>query len=150
MELEELRDYPRFPLDVEARIINMEGTSYSLGRTQDISKAGVRVCACSPVELDEVYTLVFALPHGNGRNNVFALMDPICCADAEDGSGWQIDFAFRHVGVNHAALILSYITQRQYPQDSCSQGRGRALPSYMRGMSPVAMLSKWQEANRDD
>lgn len=150
MDMEELLDYPRFPLDVEARILNMEGTSYSQGRTQDISKAGVSILSDSPVVLDAVYTLVFAVPHENGRSNVFALMDPVYCADAEDGSGYQIGFAFRHVGVNHAALILSYITQRQYPQDACPQGRGRALPAYMRGMSPVAMLRSWQEAYRDD
>lgn len=145
MNPEEQRDYPRFPLEVEARILNMEGTSYSEGHTLDISKVGVSVLSDSPVALDAVYTLVFAVPHESGRCNVFALMDPIYCVDAEDGAGYQIGFAFRHVGVNHAALILSYITRRQYPQ-----GCGRALPAYMRGMSPVAMLHSWQEACRDD
>lgn len=150
MNLEEQRDYPRFPIDVEARIINMEGTSYSLGRTQDISKVGVSVLSGSPVALDAVYTLLFSVPHEHGRSNVFALMDPVYCVCAEDGSGFQIGFAFRHVGVNHAALILSYITQRQYPLDSAQQGRSRPVPAYMRGMSPVAMLRSWQEAYRDD
>ncbi len=150
MDPEEQRDYPRFPLEVEARMINMEGTSYSLGRTQDISKVGVRVLSGSPVALDAVYTLLFAVPHENGRSNVFALMDPVYCVDAGDGEGYQIGFAFRHVGVNHAALILSYITQRQYPQAACPQGRSRPVPAYMRGMSPVAMLRSWQEAYRDD
>lgn len=148
--LEEQRDYPRFVLGVEARIINMEGSAYSVGRTLDISKAGVSILCDSPVTLDEIYTLVFAVPHENGHSNVFALMDPIYCLDDEDGAGYRIGFAFRHVGINHAALILTYITQRQYPQDVPSRGRRHTLPSYMRGMSPVAMFGKWQEANRDD
>ncbi len=150
MNREELQEYPCFALEVEARILNMEGTSFSHGRTQDISKAGVNLLSERPVALDAVYTLVFAIPHENGYSNVFALMDPIYCADAEDGSGYRIGFAFRHVGVNHAALILSYITRKQYPQAACPQGRGRALPAYMRGMSPVAKLRSWQEAYRDD
>lgn len=150
MDLEEQRDYPRFPLEVGARIINMEGTCYSQGCTQDISKTGVGLFSDSPVALDGVYTLVFEVPHENGSSDVFALMDPIYCVDAEDGPGYQIGFAFRHVGVNHAALLLSYITRRQYPLDASPQGRGRMLPAYMRGMSPVAMLQTWREAYRDD
>lgn len=146
----EQRDYPRFPLEMEARILNMEGTSYSQGQTQDISKAGVSVRTGNPVALDAVYTLVFAVPHENGRSNVFALMDPIYCVRAEEGAGYQIGFTFRHVGVDHAALILSYITQHQYPPDAVFQGRSRPSPAYMRGISPVAMLRSWQEAYRDD
>ncbi|MCC6880161.1 MAG: PilZ domain-containing protein [Rhodocyclaceae bacterium] len=149
MNMEEQRDYPRFPLDVEARIINMEGTACNLGRTQDISKVGVSVHSDGPVALDAVYTLLFAVPHDGGRNEVYALMDPLYSVPDEEG-GYQTGFAFRHVGVNHAALILSYITRRQYPQEAVQHGRGRAVPSYLRGMSPVARLHTWRASCHED
>lgn len=144
------RDYSRYPLEVAARIINMEGTSYSVGYTQDVSKGGVCVLSDKPVLLDAVYSVLFAVPHEHGSSNVFALMDPVYSVGMADGTGFQNGFAFRHVGVNHAALILSFITQRQYPEGLHSQGRPRAVPAYMRGMSPVAMLRNWREAHRDD
>lgn len=148
MDLEEQRDYPRFPLDAEARIINREGTSSSYGRIQDISKAGVRLLSDRPVLLDTFYTLLFAVPLENGcSGNVFVLMDPVFCNAAEDGSGFLIGFAFRHVGASHEARILSYIAQRQH---ACPQGRRRTVPHYMRDMSPVPMRRSWQEAYRDD
>lgn len=146
----EQRDYPRFALEVAARIINMEGTSYSVGHTQDVSKGGVCVLSDKPVMLDAVYSVLFAVPHEHGRSNVFALMDPVYSVGTADGSAFQNGFAFRHVGVNHAALILSFITQRQYPEGLHSHGRSRVLPAYLRGMSPAAMLRTWQEAHRDD
>lgn len=146
----EQRDYPRFALEVEARIINMEGTSYSVGHTQDVSKGGVCVLSDKPVMFDAVYSVLFAVPHEHGRSDVFALMDPVYSVGTADGPGFQNGFAFRHVGVNHAALILSFITQRQYPEGLPSHGRNRAVPAYLRGMSPVAMLRNWQETHRDD
>lgn len=146
----EQRGCPRFALEVAARIINMEGTSYSVGHTQDVSKGGVCILSDKPVVLDAVYSVLFAVPHEHGSSNVFALMDPIYSVCTADGSGFQNGFAFRHVGVNHAALILSFITQRQYPEGLHGHGRNRAVPAYLRGMSPVAMLRNWQEAHRDD
>jgi hypothetical protein len=101
------------------------------------------------VALDAVYTLLFAVPHDGGRNEVYALMDPLYSVPDEEG-GYQTGFAFRHVGVNHAALILSYITRRQYPQEAVQHGRGRAVPSYLRGMSPVARLHTWRASCHED
>lgn len=139
MDQDELRDYPRFPLDAEARISNFEGTSLSTARTLDVSKGGVHVISDIPVALDEVYTLAFAVPHEGGRSNVFALMDVVYCARADDGSAYEIGFAFRQVGVSHATLILAYINQRQHPLDCMPHGRCLPLPAYLRGIGPVAM-----------
>lgn len=105
----EARRYPRIPLETEASIIRNDGRVRYAARTVDISAEGLSIQCGAALEPDSVYTVLFAIPAGDGDERVFALVDVAYSTALEPGPGFQVGLRFRYVGMDQAARIVAYL-----------------------------------------
>lgn len=104
------RSYRRIIVGQEAQLVRMDGMAMGPARIVDISNEGLALQSSEPVRLGVVYTVLFRVPHQGGDTEVFAMVDPVYSQAEDPPASFRTGFTFRHIGMNHAALILNYLS----------------------------------------